>query len=348
MMKTDCANSHRRKVVLVDYDEDLFSPPDWMGEELAKIGANWHVGQHREKEAVLHVTHDADVVMVQSVRPLLTGDVIRQMERCRCIARLGIGYDSVDVGASTSEGILVCNVPTYCIDDVAEHALALMFDAVRHVARQDRWIRAGRWDRSAARPARRISGSTLGLVAFGRIARAVAGRAKGFGVNVIAFDPYVDVESMSQCGAEKVGLEELLRRSDFISVHAPLTDSTRHLLSWREFEMVKPGAVLVNTSRGPVVDNAALADALSSGRLWGAGLDVMEQEPLPADSPLRALENVTFTPHVGASSEESTTDLYRTAYEIARDVLGGHWPGSAVNPEVRPRSPLSRDTQSLS
>jgi phosphoglycerate dehydrogenase-like enzyme len=148
---------------------------------------------------------------------------------------------------------------------------------------------------------------------------------------------------MSQCGVEKVSLEELLRRSDFISVHAPLTDSTRHLLSWREFEMVKAGAVVVNTSRGPVVDNLALADALRSGKLRGAGLDVMEQEPLPADSPLRELENVTLTPHVGASSEGSTADLYRAAYEIARDVLSGRWPASVVNPDVHPRVTLARE-----
>jgi len=331
------------RVVLVDYDEDLFAPPEWIGNELAMIGASWLVRQCRDSKDIMPLIRTADVVMVQSVRPLLTGEVIGQMEQCRCMVRLGIGYDSVDVGAATAKGILVCNIPTYCIDDVAEHALALMFDAVRHVARQDRWIRAGRWDRSGARPAHRITGSTLGLVAFGRIARAVAARAKGLGVHVLAFDPYVDAAGMSQSGVEKVSLEDLLRRSDLISVHAPLTDSTRHLLSWEEFEIVKPGAVLVNTSRGPVVDNAALADALRSGKLRAAGLDVMEQEPLPADSPLRELENVTLTPHVGASSEGSTADLYRTAYEIARDVLSGRWPTSVVNPDVHPRVPLARE-----
>jgi len=330
------------EVVLVDYDEDLFAPPEWVGEELARLGASWSIGQYRNSEDVVRLTRHADVVMVQSVRPLLRREVIGQMERCRCMVRLGIGYDSVDVPAATARGIVVCNVPTYCLDDVAEHALALMFDAVRHVAKQDRWIRAGRWDRSGARPARRIRGSTLGLVAFGRIARGVAERARGLGVTVLAFDPYVDAASMSECGVEKVSLEELLRRSDFISVHAPLTDATRHLLGREEFQMVKPGAVLVNTSRGPVVDNQALAEAIASGRLWGAGLDVMEEEPLPADSPLRNLDNVTFTPHVGANSEQSRADLYRTAYEIARDVLSGRWPASVVNPEVQPRYPLQR------
>jgi len=139
------------EVILVDYDEDLFAPPEWIGNELATIGASWLVRQCRDSRDVMPLIRTADVVMVQSVRPLLTSEVISQMEQCRCMVRLGIGYDSVDVGAATAKGILVCNIPTYCIDDVAEHALALMFDAVRHVARQDRWIRAGRWDRSGAR-----------------------------------------------------------------------------------------------------------------------------------------------------------------------------------------------------
>ena len=331
------------EVVLVDYDDDLFTPPDWLSDELGDLGARWTVGQYRKESDVVRMTREADVVIVQSVRPLLTGAVVDQMQRCRCIVRGGIGYDSVDVDAASRVGILVCNVPTYCIDDVAEHTLALMFDSVRHVAKQDRWIRAGRWDRRAAHPARRIRGSTLGLVAFGRIARAVAERAKGLGVKIVAFDPYVDAEGMARYGVEKVELDDLLRRSDFISVHAPLSDSTHHLLGMVEFGLVKPGAVLVNTSRGPVVDGDALADAVRSGRLWGAGLDVMETEPLPADSPLRDLENVTFTPHVGANSEQSREDLYRTIYEISRDVLSGRWPGSVVNPEASPRFALLRE-----
>jgi len=337
------AGKAQYEVVLVDYDDDLFAPPEWMGSALAEVGASWTIGQYRGQDEVVRMTRSADAVIVQSVRPLLTRAVIGQLQRCRCIVRGGIGYDSVDVEAASARGILVCNVPTYCVDDVAEHALALMLDSVRHVAKQDRWIRAGRWDRRAARPARRIHGSTLGLVAFGRIARAVAERAKGLGVDVVASDPFVDADAMSELGVEKVELDELLHRSDFISVHAPLSDSTRHLLSWREFEIIKPGSVLVNTSRGPVVDSAALADAVRSGRLWGAGLDVMEEEPLPADSALRDLENVTFTPHVGANSEQSREDLYRTTYEIARDVLAGRWPGAVVNPGVEPRFPLSRD-----
>jgi D-3-phosphoglycerate dehydrogenase len=158
---------------------------------------------------------------------------------------------------------------------------------------------------------------------------------------MVAFDPFVESEGMQRCGVEKVSLEELLRRSDLISVHVPLNERTRHLLGRKQFDLMKPGVVLVNTSRGPVVDGNALADAVRSGKLWGAGLDVMEEEPLPADSPLRELENVTFTPHVGANSEQSRTDLYRSAVETASDVLDGRWPSTVVNPEVRPWFPIA-------
>lgn len=322
------------KAVLVDYDEDLFTPCGWEGQMLAEAGIEWVMGQYRTPEQALEFARDGDVVLVQSVRCLMTRSVIEQLERCRCIVRVGIGYDSVDVAAATAKGILVCNVPFYCIDDVADHALALLMDSVRHVARQDRWIRAGRWDRTGARPARRMKGRTLGFVAFGRIARALAERVRGFGMTLLAYDPYVDAATTAVYGVQKVEMDELLRRSDFISVHSPLTTETCHLLSSREFGLMKEGVFLVNTSRGPVIDEAALVEALRSGKIWGAGLDVMEQEPLPLDSPLRTFENVTFTPHVSANSEESRADLYRMACQIAIDVCQGRWPQSVVNPEV--------------
>lgn len=326
--------AHLFKAVLIDYDEDLFAPPDWVGEELASAGIEWIAEQHSTPQSALEAARDADVVMLQSVRPLLTRTVIEDLSKCRCLVRLGIGYDTVDVEAATSRGIPVCNVPTYCIDDVADHALALLLDGVRHIAKQDRWIRAGRWDRTGARPARRMRGGTLGLIGFGRIARALAERASGFGLELLTFDPYVDAETAARWGAQKVDLETLLLRSDFISVHCPLNDETHHLLGRREFALMKEGVFLVNTSRGPIVDEEALADALLAGKVWGAGLDVFEQEPLPLSSPLRAFENVTFTPHVGANSEESVTDLYRAGCQIAIDVRHGRWPASVVNPEV--------------
>jgi D-3-phosphoglycerate dehydrogenase len=324
--------------VLIDYDDDLFEPPGWIAGELELAGVRWTAGQHRTTGAVLAAAREADVVLVQSVRRLLTGAVIPQLSQCRCIVRLGIGYDSVDLAAATEQGIPVCNVPTYCVDDVADHALALLLGSVRHLARQDRWIRADRWDRTGARPARRLKGCTLGLVGFGRIARAVAERVGGFGLAVLAHDPWVGADVMAEFGVQKTDLDELLPRSDFVSVHCPLTEDTYHLLDSTAFELMKHGVFVVNTSRGPIIEEAALVDALRMGKVWGAGLDVFEQEPLPRQSQLRQFDNVIFTPHVGANSEESRTDLYRAGYQIVVDVQQDRWPQGVVNPQVAGRT----------
>ena len=331
-------SNHSFKVVLVDYDDDLFTPPGWVSEEMARHGITWIVGQHRTHEAVLEATHDCDMVMIQSVRPLLNRSVIDRLGQCRCIVRLGIGYDSVDVAAATERGILVCNVPTYCIDDVADHALALLMEGIRRISQQNRWIRSGRWDRTGARNAKRMKGHTLGFVAFGRIARALAEKVRGFGVTLLGHDPYVSSESISKHGCQKVELDELLQQTDFISVHCPLNDETYHLLGTREFGLMKQGVYIVNTSRGPVIDESALVEALRSRKVWGAGLDVFECEPLPLESPLREFDNVTFTPHVGANSKESVDDLYRTGCQIANDIYDGRWPQRVVNSEVKGRT----------
>lgn len=329
-------------VVLVDYDEDLFTPPSCVGDELAQYGIQWSAGQNRTPDAALRAARDADVVMVQSVRPLMRRDVIQQLGRCRCIVRLGIGYDSVDVGAATERGIPVCNVPGYCVDDVADHAVALLMDSVRHIARQDRWIRSGRWDRTGARPARRLKGREMGLIGFGQIARALAERVSGFGMVLLAYDPYASGKTMARWRVQKVEFDELLRRADFISIHCPLTDDTHHLLDADAFKGMKEGVFIVNTSRGPIVQERALVHALRSGKVWGAGLDVFEKEPLPADSDLREFGNVTFTPHVGANSEESVADLYRAGCQIAIDLKRGGWPDGVVNPEVAETGHLTR------
>lgn len=329
------------KVVLVDYDEDLFPVPDWVGDKLARQGITWVVGQQRTPESALQAARSGDVVMIQSSRPLLPRAVIEGLERCRCIVRLGTGYDNIDVATATQRGILVCNTPTYCVDDVADHALALLMGSLRHLARQDRWLRAGRWDRTGARPARRSRGRTMGFIGFGRIARALAERVSGFSMRLLAYDPYIDADEAQRYGAHKVELDELLRGADFISIHCPLTDETHHLLSSREFGLMKEGVFLVNTSRGPIIDESALVEALRSGQVWGAGLDVFEREPLPLDSALRELDNVTLTPHVGANSEESLVDVYDIGSQIAIDVCRGRWPEWVLNPEVESRTPYT-------
>jgi D-3-phosphoglycerate dehydrogenase len=170
----------------------------------------------------------------------------------------------------------------------------------------------------------------------------VAERVSGFGLSVLAYDPFVEAETMASLGVQKADLEELLARSDFVSVHCPLTPETYHLLGHREFGLMKGEMFLVNTSRGPIIEEAALVEALGSGKVWGAGLDVFEQEPLPLDSPLRAFDNLIFTPHVGANSEESVADLYRTGCEIALSIAQSRWPQGVVNPEVGDSAKLHR------
>jgi len=208
-------------------------------------------------------------------------------------------------------------------------------------------VSRGRWAREAAAPICRIRGKTLGSVGFGRIARAVAARMSGFGLTLLAYDPYIDEDTVSRYGTQKVELDELLRRADFISVHTPLTDETYHLLGAREFSLMKEGVFVVNTSRGAVVEESALVMALRSGKVWGAGLDVMEHEPLPPDSPLREFDNVTFTPHVASYSLEAVETLYRFGAEIAANLLSGRWLPTIVNPRVRAKAEKRWGARSL-
>jgi D-3-phosphoglycerate dehydrogenase / 2-oxoglutarate reductase len=325
----------RFRVALVDYDEDLFAPQGWEGDVIATAGAEWVVGRNRTPETVLAASQGADVVMIQSVRRLLTREIIQRLDSCRGIIRVGIGYDSVDMAACTESGIALCNVPEYCVHEVADHSLALLLAAVRHLGRQDRWIREGRWDRTGAKPARRLYGQTLGLVGFGRVARSLTDKVRGLGWRVMAFDPFLSAEVMSGYGAEWVTLDDLLRQADLISVQAPLTAQTRHLLGEREFGLVKPGVIVVNTSRGPVIDEVALVEALRSGKVGAAGLDVFENEPLGPDNPLLKMDNVTLTPHVAGYAEEAVGDMYRGACQTAVDLLKGVWPAAALNPAAR-------------
>jgi D-3-phosphoglycerate dehydrogenase len=322
------------KAVLIDYDEALFQPIGDEAERLAPAGASWETYQCRSTEETVRVAHDADVIAVQSVRQLLTREAMPQLPRCRCMIRAGAGYDSIDYKAATEHGIMVCNTPTYCTDDVADTAIALMLGAVRHIVRLDKTMRQGRYARELARPTRRLVGSTLGIIGLGRIGSTVARRMKGWEMQVLAYDPYVSQEKADALGARMVSLDELLAQSDFITIHCLLYDETYHLLSWEQFAKVKPGLVFVNTARGPIVDEAALIAALKDGRVWAAGLDVTEEEPLAASSELLQLDNVTLTPHVAANSPEARADLYRLICEISADVVQGKVPQFVVNPQV--------------
>ena len=304
-------------------------------ERLAKAGIGWSTYRCKTSSEALAVAADAEVVAIQSVATILDRNTISQLRRCRCIIRGGAGFDSVDFKSATEFGIMVCNTPTYCTDDVADTAWALLLSSVRHIARLDAKMRQGVWCRELAAPTRRLKGATLGIVGLGRIGGTVALRSRGWEMRVLAYDPYLTQAQADKYGAKLVSLDELLEQSDFISLHCPASDpSYHHMFSYDRFARMKPGAVLVNTSRGTVVHQEALIKALQEGHLCAAGLDVFEQEPLPKDSPLFGIDSVTITPHIAANSPEARSDLYRIICEISTDVIQGRVPQFVVNPDV--------------
>jgi D-3-phosphoglycerate dehydrogenase len=259
--------------------------------------------------------------------------MIGQMTRCRIIARFGIGVDNVDIAAATNAGIVVTRVPDYCIDEVSDHTVALLLALVRKIPFANSLAHAGRWEMPAVVPIHRLRGSVLGLVGFGRIPQFVAPKAKAFGLRVISYDPFVSEETMKRAGVERVDFSELVKASDHISIHTPLGPETKHLFNADVFSRMKPTAHLINTARGPIVDEEALARALDQGQLAGAALDVLSQEP-PSSSPLLGRDNVILTPHMSFYSEESLIDLQNIAAEEVVRVLSGEAPRNPVNPEA--------------
>jgi len=296
------------------------------------------------KVEVIAAAREADVVVTMGLSTPLTARVIHALSRCRAIVRYGIGVDNIDVPAATESGVVVANAPEYCVPEVADHAVSLILALARRVPFFDRSVRAGHWREPIpfAGPVRRLSTLTLGLIGFGRIARQVARKMAGFVGTIVAHDPYAGGEVAGDYGVQMVGLDELMARADLISVHVPLLPTTYHMIGAAQLARIKPTAFLVNTSRGPVVDEAALVAALQAGQIAGAALDVVESEPLPANSPLRTLENVILTPHFACYSVESTIDLRASVARSVADVLRGYWPPHVVNRAVQPRFPLKR------
>jgi D-3-phosphoglycerate dehydrogenase len=279
----------------------------------------------------MQVARNADAVLVTYAK--VTADMIGQMTRCRIIARFGIGVDNVDIPAATKAGIVVTRVPDYCIDEVSDHTMALLLALARKIPFANSRAHAGHWEMPAVVPIYRLRGSVLGLVGFGRIPQLVAPKAKAFGLKVISYDPLVSQETMNRAGVEKVEFSELVSVSDHISIHAPLVPETDHLFNASVFCKMKPTAYLINTARGPIVDEQALAQALDRGHLAGAALDVLSHEP-PSASPLFGRENVILTPHMSFYSAESLIDLQRKAAEEVVRVLSGDAPLNPLNPEA--------------
>ncbi|MGI9325809.1 MAG: C-terminal binding protein [Pseudomonadales bacterium] len=270
--------------------------------------------------------------------------VIHSLKQCVVIGVGSVGVDMVDIDAATEAGIVVTNVPDVFIEEVADHALMLLLAAARRTQTMSRMAQQGDWYRGRPLLSKvpRLLGQTLGLYAFGNVARCTARRAKAFGMRVIAYDPYVSELTISEAGVEPVGLTELLESSDYLSLHAPHNDETEHVINTETLAQMRPTAVIVNTARGPLIDEAALIDALQSGQIAAAGLDVLEVEPPAPDNPLLSMENVVITPHVASATTRMRPETRRrTGREVAL-VLRGRWPMSCVNPTVLPRTKLQR------
>ena len=286
----------------------------------------------KSEEEVISVAAEADALLIQYAP--ITRRVIDTLAKCRVIGRYGIGVDMIDLDAATQRGIPVVNVPYYCVEEVSDHTLALMLAASRRILLLHRSIAEGRWHYSVAAPVFRIRDITVGLVAFGKIARRVAEKLRAFGCRIIATDPYADAQTALALGVELVDMKTLLKESDIISIHAPLTKQTHHLFDREAFTRMKSTAWIVNTSRGAVVDESALEHALDEGAIAGAALDVLEEEPISKYNTLIGRDNVVLTPHCAFYSVASLLDLQILTARGVAQVLRGEKPDFPVNPSV--------------
>jgi D-3-phosphoglycerate dehydrogenase len=285
---------------------------------------------------------DAEVILTTWIR--FPAEAMRALERCRLIVRYGIGVDTIDLAAATECGIVVANAPTYCVAEVADHAAALILSFARRVPWLDRQVRSVGWAAAQKEQGmRRLSALTLGIVGLGKIGGEVARRMAPFGFRILGHDPYLSDEQVLARGARPASLDQVLQEADIVSLHVPLAPATRHLIDERRLALLKPSAAIVNTSRGPVIDEAALVRALQEERIFGAALDVVDQEPLAEEHPLLGFDQrrVILTPHFAASSEEVIPDLHQEVCGAFTAVLDGRWPPSVMNPGVVPKVPLS-------
>jgi len=315
------------KVVITDCDHGSIEEEK---REFGRIGAELILAQIKEEEDLIRVCKDADGLLNQYA--LLTRKVLEKLPECKVIGRYGVGIDSVDLRAATDLGIIVANVPDYCVDEVADQALSMILALIRKTVFFDQKAKSNQWDFRQGRPIHRIKGKTLGLIGSGRIGLEVAKRISAFGVRVITFDPYLQ---KTPEGIELMDFDTVLKESDFISIHCPLNESTRHLLGEKEFQKMQKKPLIINTSRGPIIDEVALIQALTKRQVSGAGLDVLEKEPPDPQNPLLKMENVIIAPHISFYSEESISELkWRTAENVS-SVLLGKWPRSVVNQEAK-------------
>jgi D-3-phosphoglycerate dehydrogenase len=319
----------------VSTDPHLFAPREEV-EILGEVDCEVVEAVCKSEEETIAACRDAHVIL--NTHAKIGRRVIGELKEALVICRYGVGVDTVDIPAATEAGIIVANVPDFCWDEVADTAMSLILSVPRKVALLNGMVHRGIWNKDAARPIHKFRGATLGLFAFGNIARNVCQKAAPFGFRIIATDPQVDPEIVRDYPVTLVDFDTLLGESDLLSVHAPLTTETRHVFDEAAFRRMKPTAYFFNLARGPVHDQAALTRALREGWIAGAGLDVLEREPPDPNDPLLTLDNVVFTPHYASYTEEAYLELQRKTGENAASVLRGEFPTYFVNPEVGPDS----------
>ncbi len=319
-------SNKRPKVVITDCDHPSVEIERAI---LGEIDPELILAHCNTEDEVIKVAQDADGIINQYAP--ITRRVIEALKRCKVIARYGVGVDNIDIEAATEYGIIVANVPDYCIDEVSTHTMALILSCARGITLLDSKIRKKKWDFTLAKPLFRTKGKTLGLFGLGKIARAVAQKASGFGFKIIAYDPYI---SKVNGEIKLVKFLQLLSDSDFISIHAPLTDKTRHSFGESELKTMKKTAYLINTARGPIIDERNLYVALKERWIAGAALDVMEKEPPDWENLLPKLNNLIITPHISFYSEESYVELKTKTTKAVLSVLKGGLPRAMVNPQA--------------
>ncbi|WP_421741000.1 C-terminal binding protein [Cellulomonas sp.] len=317
------------RVVITECDHDSFAAEHEIADA---AGAELVLTQSRTSAELVAHAIDADAILVQYAP--ITAEVMDALPRLRVVGRYGVGVDSVDVAAATARGIAVCNVPDYGTESVSDHAIGLALAAARGIPRLDRGLRAGSFDLPAVRPLFQTRGRVFGVIGMGLIGTATARKAAGLGYEVIGYDIAAAPGARAFHGFPSVGLDELLARAQVISLHTPLTDVTRHLIGAPQLARMRSDAILVNTSRGGVVDVDALVEALRTGSILGAAIDVHETEPLPPGHPLTTFDSVVLTPHLAWYTEESYDELKRRTIANALDVCAGRSPRDIVNPEV--------------
>jgi D-3-phosphoglycerate dehydrogenase len=309
---------------LIIVTDSVFPTLDPAIAALARLDPEMRMAKSASAEDILAVARDADALLVTYAK--MTGDLLRQLTRCKAIGRFGIGVDNIDLPAAAEMGITVTYVPDYCVCEVSDHAMALLLALARKIPFSNKLVQSGRWEMPAVVPLHRLDGCVLGLVGFGNIPRRLAPKAQAFGMRVVTRDPYVSADVLKAADVEAVDFDRLLAISDFVSIHVPLTSATRGLFNAQTFAKMKPGALLVNTARGPLIDEPALVAALKAGQIGGAALDVVATEPLPKNSPLIGHDDIILSPHTAFYSEEALVELQtKCASDVAR-VLSGEPP----------------------